>query len=392
MPWNNNSGGPWGGGGSGGGGGNNNNNPWGQRPGGEGGGGRGPGSGGGGGGGGQPPDLDEIFKKGQERFRTVMGGPGGSGGGGGGGLPLRALFGIGAIIAVAVWAYTSVFTVETNERAIVLTLGEYDAPPRGPGLNFAWWPVQTHEIIDVSTQRQVQVGGDARSGNRRFPRDEGLMLTGDENVVDVNFQIDWNITDPAAFAFNLVEPEQTIEAVSEASIREVIGNSEIQTVLNRDGIITQEVTQLIQGTLDGYEAGVNVIRVNFVQVQPPAKVEDAFDDVTRATQEEEQKQLQAQGYERERLAAARAAAARAMQDAEAYTSRVVNDAKGEAARFSSIQEEYAKAPEVTRQRLYLETMEKVLGGVDKVILDNSGGGSGVVPYLPLNELRKGGGQ
>jgi len=327
---------------------------------------------------------DELFRQGQERFKKVLGGGGGGGNGGGGGfgggLPFKALAGIVAIAALAVWLFASLFTVQTNERAIVLTLGEYSAPPRGPGLNLAYWPIQTYEIVDVSTQRQVTIGAsEVRVRGRSQSRNEGLMLTGDENVVDVNFQIDWNITDPAAFLFNLVEPESTIEAVSEASIREVIGNSEIQPVLNRDGIITNEVAALVQGTLDGYETGVNIIRVNFVQVQPPELVEDAFDDVTRATQEQEQKQLAAAG------------------NAQGYSARVVKDAEGEAARFKSIQTEYAKAPAVTRQRLYLETMERVLGGIDKVILDSSitggggsGGGSGVVPYLPLNELRKGG--
>lgn len=392
MPWNNNSGGPWGdGNGSGDGG-----NPWGQRPNEGGGGGNNRGSGG------QPPDLDELFRQGQERFKKVLGGGGGGGNGGGGGfgggLPFKALAGIVAIAALAVWLFASLFTVQTNERAIVLTLGEYSAPPRGPGLNLAYWPIQTYEIVDVSTQRQVTIGAsEVRVRGRSQSRNEGLMLTGDENVVDVNFQIDWNITDPAAFLFNLVEPESTIEAVSEASIREVIGNSEIQPVLNRDGIITNEVAALVQGTLDGYETGVNIIRVNFVQVQPPELVEDAFDDVTRATQEQEQKQLAARGYARQKLAEARGEAAQLVENAQGYTARVVKDAEGEAARFKSIQTEYAKAPAVTRQRLYLETMERVLGGIDKVILDSSitggggsGGGSGVVPYLPLNELRKGG--
>lgn len=392
MPWNNNSGGPWGGsGGPSGGGGGGGKNPWGS------GGDRG--GNGGGGGGNQPPDLDELFRKGQERMRRVIdgggGGRGGKSGGGGnpfGNLPTKALMMIGALVLLAVWVLNSMFQVETNERGIVLTLGEYSAPPKGPGLNFAWWPLQTYEIVQVTDERSVEIGiNDARS-RRNVRRDEGLVLTGDENVVDVNFQIVWNIADPAAFQFNLVEPESTIEAVSEASIREVIGRSEIQPVLNRDPIITSGVRELVQNTLDGYESGVNVVRVNFVSVAPPNEVVEAFDRVTNAAQQEEALQLEAEGYARQKLADARGESAQIEQNAAGYAARVVKDAEGEAARFNAIYEEYAKAPEVTRKRLYLETMEKVYGGIDKIILDDtgSGGGNGVVPYLPLNELRKGG--
>ncbi len=395
MPWSNNSGGPWGGGGSsGGGGGGNGKGPWGSGPQGGGGGGRGPGNGGGGGQ--QPPDLDELFRQGQERFRRAVGRRGGPNGGGGGEpLPGKVMAGIGIILLVGTWLYASVFQVETNEKAIVLTLGEYSPPPRGSGLNMAFWPIQTHETLQVTDERNVSVGVNAVRSNRRgvTPRDEGLMLTGDENVVDVNFQIDWNISDPSSYLFNLAAPEQTIEAVSEASIREVIGRSEIQPVLNRDGVITEQVRSLIQETLDGYQSGVNVIRVNFVSVAPPDPVVEAFDDVTKAAQEEEALQLQAEGYARQILADARGESAQLLENADGYTARVVKDAEGEAARFKAIQEEYAKAPDVTRQRLYLETMERVLGGIDKIILDESvggGSGSGVVPYLPLNELgRKG---
>lgn len=388
MPWSNNSGGPWGGGGSSGGGGNGGGkSPWGSGP--SGGGGRGPG---GGGGGNQPPELDELFRQGQERFRRAMNRTGGPGGGSP--LPKKALVAIGAIAVFGLWLAASVFQVETNEKAIVLTMGEYSPPPRSPGLNMAFWPIQTHETLQVTDERSVDIGAnDVRTTRGSIRRDEGLMLTGDENVVDVNFQINWNISGPANYLFNLALPEQTIEAVSEASIREVIGRSEIQPVLNRDAIITDQVARLIQDTLDGYESGVQIIRVNFVSVAPPETVVEAFDDVTKAAQEQEALQLQAEGYSRQKLADARGESAQLLENAAGYTARVVKDAEGEAARFKAIQEEYAKAPDVTRQRLYLETMERVLGGIDKIILDPSVGGSGgngVVPYLPLNEIgRKG---
>ncbi len=389
MPWSNNSGGPWGGGGSSGGGGGGGKSPWGSGP---PGGGRGNNGGGGGGGGGQqPPDLDELFRQGQDRLRKVMGGRGG--GGGGNQIPGKAMLGIGAVLLMGAWALSSVFQVETSENAIVLTLGEYSPPPRGPGLNLAFWPLQTHEILNVTGERSVDVGAnDVRTTRRTTAsrRDPGLMLTGDENVVDVNFQIIWNILKPDDYLFNLAQPESTIEAVSEASIREVIGRSEVQPVLNRDAVITDQVETLIQNTLDGYESGVNIVRVNFVSVAPPGPVVEAFDDVTKAAQEQEARQLEAQGYARQKLAEARGESAQVLENADGYTARVVKDAEGEAARFKAIYEEYRKAPDVTRQRLYLETMERVFSDIDKIILDQpaDGGGNGIVPYLPLNELGK----
>lgn len=378
MPWSNNSGGPWGGGPSGGGG----KNPWGAPP-----PGRGPGGGGNGGGGPQPPNLDELFRQSQERLKRTFGGGGGSGGG----MSGKALFGIGALVALAIWIYASIFQVEQNEKAVVLTFGEYSST-KGPGLNFAFWPFQTHQTIATTTDRLLGIGDARTASQRRGGRDSGLMLTGDENVVDVEFEIAWDIADPKNYLFNLASPNETIEAVSEASIREVIGQSQIDPVLQRDQVITQRIKSLIQNTMDGYRSGVNIERVNFVSVSPPKPVIDSFDNVTKATQKNQQLKLDADGYRFQKLADARGEAAQIAEDAAGYALRVENGARGEAARFESIYEEYKKAPEVTRKRLYLETMERVFSDINKVILDENGGGaSGVVPYLPLNELRTGGG-
>ena len=219
------------------------------------------------------------------------------------------------------------------------------------------------------------------------------MLTGDENIIDIDFQVVWNIADPEKFLFNLAAPDDTIRAVSESAMREVVARSELKPILNRDrGAISAEVAALIQLTLDSYESGVNIVRVNFDRADPPEEVIDSFRDVQAAEQERDTSEKQADAYANQRLAAARGEAAQMLQEAEAYRAQVVNEAEGEASRFKAVYEEYSKAEEVTRKRLYLETMERVLGSVEKIIIDEQGGGQGVVPYLPLNELRKGANQ
>ena len=213
------------------------------------------------------------------------------------------------------------------------------------------------------------------------------MLTGDENIVDIDFQVVWNINDPAKFLFNLRDPQMTIRAVSESAMREIIAQSELAPILNRDrGSIASRLQDLIKSTLDSYDSGMNVVRVNFDKADPPQQVIDAFREVQAAEQERDKLEKQADAYANRVLAGARGEAAQVLEEAEGYRAQVVNEAEGEASRFSAVLEEYLKAPEVTRKRLYLETMEEVLGRVDKIIIDEQSG-QGVVPYLPLNELR-----
>ncbi len=215
------------------------------------------------------------------------------------------------------------------------------------------------------------------------------MLTGDENIVDIDFQVVWNINDPAMFLFNLRDPQSSIRAVSESAMREIIAQSELAPILNRDrGVIAANLQDLIQSTLDSYDSGVNIVRVNFDKADPPTQVIDAFRDVQAAEQERDRTQKEADAYANRVLAGARGEAAQVLEEAEAYRAQVVNEAEGEASRFSAVLTEYQKAPEVTRKRLYLETMEQVLGDVNMIILEETGQGQGVVPYLPLNELRK----
>ncbi|MCK0149008.1 FtsH protease activity modulator HflK [Marivita sp. S6314] len=378
-----NSGGPWGGGGNNGGGKD-------DRP-----------RGGNNGGGRRPdddnspqiPEIDDLMKKGQERLRVLMGGRGGGGGvngsggnnGGDGFKPTRGMIGLGIVGAIVLWGMASFYTVRPEEQSVELFLGEYSATGN-PGLNFAPWPVVTAEILPVTREQTEDIGVGARGS------DAGLMLTGDENIVDIDFQVVWNINDPAKYLFNLRDPRPTIRAVSESAMREIIAQSDLAPILNRDrGSIASRLQELIQSTLDSYNSGVTIIRVNFDKADPPESVIAAFRDVQAAEQERDRLQNVADAYANRVLAEARGEAAQLLEQAEGYRARVVNEAEGEASRFLAVLGEYRNAPEVTRKRLYLETMEEVLGRVDKIILDESaeGSGNGVVPYLPLNELRRG---
>ncbi len=423
------SGGPWGGGGGSGGDdrggrGNNDDDRRAGRP---------------GQGGGQIPEIDQLMKKGQEQLRVLMGGRGNRGTGGSGGDPDGPIFtrqglALGALALIAVWSFMSFYTVRPEERSVELFLGE-SAGVGDPGLNFAPWPIVTYEKVQVTGERTTDIGTVPGSN------DKGLMLTRDQNIVDIGFQVVWNISDPEKYLFNLVDPEEAIRAVSESAMRDIIARSELSPILNRDrGVIAADLRTAVQTTLDSYNAGITVIRVNLQTAQPPREVIDAFRAVQAAQQERDRLEKEADAYanqvtagargeaarlledaeayraqavidafravqaaqqERDRLekeadayanqvtAGARGEAARLLEDAEAYRAQAVNGAKGEAARFLSVYSEYVKAPEVTRRRLYLETMERVLGGMNKVILDGvSGGeaGQGVVPFLPLNEL------
>lgn len=375
------SGGPWGGGGNSGGG---NGGDDGRGGGSRGNGGRRPPSEGGP----QIPEIDELMKKGQDQLRVLMGGRGGSGGSRGTGGGEGPQFGrgtvlIGLAIAAVLWAAASFYTVKPEEQSVELFLGDYYRTAN-PGLNFAPWPLVTYEKLPVTREQNEDIGVGGRGS------EAGLMLTGDENIVDIDFQVVWNINDPAKYLFNLRDPRMTIQAVSESAMREIIAQSRLAPILNRDrGIIASQLEDLIQSTLDSYDSGVDIIRVNFDKADPPQQVIDAFRDVQAAEQERDRLEKQADAYAARVLAEARGQAAQTLEEAEAYRARVINEAEGEASRFTAVLAEYEKAPEVTRKRLYLEAMEDVLGDIDKIILDDkSTGAQGIVPYLPLNELRR----
>ena len=344
----------------------------------------------------QIPEIEEIVKKGQEQLRVLMGGRsrnpnngGGGGGGGGGGFGTGPIFtrqglALGLLAAIGLWGFMSFYTVRPEERSVELFLGKFSAVGN-PGLNFAPWPIVTAEIVQVTGERQTDVG--TGSGG---DMDTGLMLTRDQNIVDIEFQVVWNITDPAKYLFNLADPTDTIKAVSESAMRDIIARSELAPILNRDrGVIASDLRAAVQGTMDSYNAGVSVVRINFDKADPPREVIDSFRAVQAAQQERDRLEKEADAYANRVTAGARGESARLMEESEAYRAQVVNNASGEASRFLSVYEEYVKAPDVTRRRMYLETMERVFGDMNKVILDGVSGGAagqGVVPFLPLNEL------
>lgn len=354
MPWDNNSGG---GGRSGG--------PWGQMPGGGGGGGgpRRPG-----GGGGQTPNLEDILNRGRQQF--------------GGGLPGGRWAIIGGVAAVLVfWATQAIYTVAPQEVGVELLFGQPKDEVSLPGLHFHMWPIERVELVST-TENQTRVGSGVG--------EEGLMLSGDQNIVNMSFSILWRIAEPRDYLFLVRDPDEMVRRASESAMREVVGRRTAQDVFRDDRAgIAIEVQRITQQILDSYGVGVNISNISIENVAPPAEVADAFDEVQRALQDEDRFQEEARQYANTLLGSARGQAASIREDAAAYEDRVVNEAEGQAARFVAIYNEYRNAPEVTRYRLFLESMEEILGGTDKIIMESGAGGSGVVPYLPLNELRGG---
>ncbi|MEO0979777.1 MAG: FtsH protease activity modulator HflK [Pseudomonadota bacterium] len=388
MPWSNQSGGggPWKGGGNnggpwGGGGGGNNNGPWGGGP------------NRGGGGGGNPPDLEELLKKTQDRMKTVL--PGG-GGGGIGFAGVLIVIGIG----IVGWLATGIYTVDEGERGVELVLGEV-VGITSPGLNYNLpYPIGDVYKPAVELQRETTVGVDetfSTSGavRARDIPEESLMLTGDENIVDVGFKVLWrvkNTTDGITdYLFNIQEPAATVKAVAESAMREVVGGSNIDAILTENRVsIQNDVATLMQSTLDSYRAGVEISEVQMQRVDPPAQVIEAFRDVQAARADQERIRNEAEAYANRIVPEARGQAARVLEQANGYKDQTIAEATGQSQRFSKIYEEYQKAPDVTRERLYLETLEKVLGSNNKIIIDSESSGSGVLPFLPLNELNRGG--
>ncbi|MBI1171884.1 FtsH protease activity modulator HflK [bacterium] len=339
------------------------------------------------GGGPQIPELDQVIRKGQERLRVIMGG-GGSGGRGNGSGPggdgnwfftRQGL--ISAVIALGlIWSYLSFYQVKPEEKSVELLLGKF-YQVKNDGLNLAPWPFVSAEIVNTSQQRTTDIG--TGTGGEL---DNGLMLTGDQNIVDIEFQVVWNVNDPAKFLFNLKEPEDTIRAVAESAVRDIVARSQLAPILNKNrGEVEDALMQEVQSTMDSYNSGITVVRVNLLKSDVPAEVADSFRAVQAAQQERDRLQKVANAYANQVTAAARGQASQTAQEAQAYAAQVVNQAEGDASRFLSVYAEYAKAPEVTRKRMYLETMEQVLGGANKVIMDGQAS-TGAVPYLPLNTL------
>ena len=326
------------------------------------------------------PDLEEFLRRSQDRLRGLM--PGNLGGRG---------FALIALAAIALWGFSGFFRVEPDELGVVLRFGKFvrEVPP---GLSYHLpYPIETALTPHALRVNKIDIGFDLRGGStmRDLP-EESLMLTGDENIVDVNFSVLWKVKPGHVgdFLFNVQSPESTVKAVGESVMRSVIGHSDIQGILTgeRQSIETA-VQEQMQKALDDYGAGVVVQQIQLQKVDPPTQVIEAFRDVQRASSDLERAQNEAQTYANRIVPEARGGAAKITQDAEAYREQTVAEAKGQASRFSQVYEQYKKAPDVTRRRIYLETMEQVLGRVDKTIIDTGGQpSSGVVPYLPLTSL------
>ncbi|MBX3580589.1 MAG: FtsH protease activity modulator HflK [Rhizobiaceae bacterium] len=359
MPWNDKSGGggPWGGGGNGNG--NGGGGPWGQGP-------RGPSGPQGG-----PPDLEDIIRRGQDRLKQAL--PGGAG-------PSPALFGLIGLALVAFWLWQSVYTVQPDELAVELRFGKPKEEISEPGLHFHWWPIETVRYA-TTAEKLIQVG------DTRGSQSTGLMLSGDQNIVDVRFSVAYQVANPEEYLFKVADPDDMVRQIAESAMREAVGRRPAQDIFrdDRQGI-ADNVRGIIQTTLDDYGAGIAINAISIEDAAPPREVADAFDEVQRAEQDEDRFVEESNQYSNQQLGQARGEAAQVREEAAAYKNRVVQEAEGEAQRFISVYNEYAKAPDITRERLFLETMEKVFKDSNKVIINQDG--QGVVPYLPLPELQK----
>ncbi len=353
MPWNSEGGGG-------------NQGPWGQGPWGQGGGG-GPRRPNPGGRGPNPPDLDELIRKSQDKLKQVM--------------PQGSRFGwlIPVVLVALLIGYNSIYQVQPDERGVVLRFGTFNRIAE-PGLHFALWPMETMDKPRVGAVRQINIGSDGS---------EGQMLTSDKNIINVPFSVFWRISDPREFLFDVADQERVIRAVSQSAMREVVGQTRAQAILTTGkNTVEAQVMEITQKLLEDYKAGVMITSVNLGDVQPPREVADAFAEVVRAGQNQQQLINEAEQYRNQQLRLADGEAAKLIEDASAYKASTVAQAEGEAARFLSVYDQYKNAKDVTRERLFLETMEQVLGQTNKVIVEQGAGGQGVVPYLPLPELQR----
>ncbi len=352
MPWNSEGGG----GGQG---------PWGQGPWGQGGGPRRPNQGGRGP---NPPDLDDLIRRGQDKLKQVL--PQGGGG------SVGWLLAIGFVLLIVV--YNSVYQVQPDERGVVLRFGTFNRIA-DPGLHFALWPIETMDKPKVGAVRQINIGNDGS---------DGQMLTSDKNIINVPFSVFWRINDAKNYLFNVADQEAVISAVSQSAMREVVGQTRAQAILTTGkNTVEAQVMEITQKLLDDYGSGVTVSSINLGDVQPPREVADAFAEVVRAGQNQQQSINEAEQYRNQQYRMAEGEAAKLVQDANAYKSATVAEAQGEAARFLSVYDQYKNAKDVTRERIYLETMENVLSQTNKVIVEPGAKGQGVVPYLPLPEVK-----
>lgn len=328
-------------------------------------------------------DLDDLLRKAQENFRSVFpGGPSGN----------HRFIALGFIAVLVLWMASGFYFIQSSQHAVVLTFGKYTKTDEQPGLKYRLpWPIQSATIVDVTQERRIQIGyADTTPARQRSAAtsDDSLMLTGDENIIDINFVVLWRINNAKDFLFSLRDPEDTITLVASSAMREVIGQTKIQSALTEGRTKVQNDTRaLMQKILDEYKSGITINNVQLQKVDPPEAVVDAFNEVQRARQDQERARNQAEAYSNSILPVARGEASKLMQQAEAYKQEVINRARGDAARFDSVYQAYKTGASVTAERMYLETMEEVLKNARTVVLGSSSG-SNILPYLPVQNLDK----
>lgn len=344
-----------------------------------------------------PPDLEEVWRDFNQRLTGLFGGKrggrgGGGGGGGGGGSPQLPSFsfkqfggGIGVllVLVLVVWLASGFYTVDANQRGVVLRLGKFMETTE-PGLRWRLpAPIESHEIVDLTGVRTVEVG--YRGSERNKVLRESLMLTDDENIINIQFAVQYILNSPENYVFNNRFPDEAVGQAAETAMREIVGKSRMDFVLyeGREEIAAT-AHQLMQRILDRYETGIQISRVTMQNAQPPEQVQAAFDDAVKAGQDRERQKNEGEAYANDVVPRARGTASRLVEEANAYRDRVIANAEGEASRFSQVFAEYSRAPEVTRERLYLETMQQVMSNTSKVMIDAKGNGN--VLLLPLDKL------
>jgi modulator of FtsH protease HflK len=335
-----------------------------------------------------PPDLDQLWREFNQRLNRLFGNKGGRGEGGGGGFSPDAKgagIGVGLIAAIVafLWLVSGFFIVQEGQTGVILTFGKYSHMTPA-GFNWRWpYPIQAHEIVNVSQVRTVEVG--YRSSVKNKQAKESLMLTDDENIIDIQFAVQYKLKNASEWVFNNRDQDEMVRQVAESSIREIVGKSKMDFVLyeGREKVAF-DVGQLMQQITDRYKAGVQITNVTMQGVQPPEQVQAAFDDAVKAGQDRERQKNEGQAYANDVIPRARGAASRLQQEAEAYRSRVVANAQGDASRFKQVLVEYQKAPAVTRDRMYLDTMQQIFSNTTKVMVDAKSGSN--LLYLPLDKL------
>jgi len=365
MPWTTPSGGD-----------NDNRGPWGRSP----------HSGGSGGGGRKPPDLEELLRRSQERLRSML--PGG-----GRGFTTGSLIVI-LLAVIVVWLLSGIYFVGAREQGVVLRFGKFVART-APGPNYHLpWPIETVETPEVTKENQINIGygqvtdANGQTSTQDIP-EESLMLTGDENIIDVNFTVFWVINNAGDYLFDVDNPDQAIKAVAESAMRQVVGQNQIERILTQDREPVQvQVRELMQKTLDEYGAAITVTRVQMQKVDPPLEVISAYRDVQAARTDQDRMRNETEAYANKIIPEARGQAARIVQEAQGYKQKAIAEASGEAKQFVSVYEEYRKAPEVTRKRMYLETMSRLFAPMNKVIVDENAA-KNIIPYLPPQTFGRG---